>query len=54
MLLAEKFDWIYSIICGLSNVKIAPTTLYEDNTACIAQLKSGYIKDQLMFNRSAQ
>ena len=21
-----------------------PTTMYEDNTACIAQLKGGYIK----------
>lgn len=29
--------------CGLSS-KIHPTTLYEDNTACIAQIKGGYIK----------
>ena len=30
--------------CGLSSSKNPPTTLYEDNTACIAQIKGGYIK----------
>ncbi|KAL0438951.1 UNVERIFIED_CONTAM: hypothetical protein Slati_2378100 [Sesamum latifolium] len=30
--------------CGLSLEKIIPTILYEDNAACIAQLKEGYIK----------
>ena len=30
--------------CGLSSSKNPPTTLYEDNTVCIAQIKGGYIK----------
>jgi len=30
--------------CGLSSSKNTPTTLYKDNTACIAQIKGGYIK----------
>lgn len=30
--------------CGLSSGKETPTVLYEDNAACIAQLKEGYIK----------
>ena len=30
--------------CGLSFSKEVPTTLYEDNAACIVQLKNGYIK----------
>jgi hypothetical protein len=30
--------------CGLSSEKMIPTIIYEDNTACIAQLKEGYIK----------
>jgi len=42
--------WLRSIIqyvegtCGLHSQKILPTILYEDNTACIHQLKEGYIK----------
>ncbi|XP_021757875.1 uncharacterized protein LOC110722893 [Chenopodium quinoa] len=42
--------WLRSVIqhikevCGLSSGKEAPTILYEDNAACIAQLKEGYIK----------
>ena len=42
--------WLRSLIqyilssCGLIDHKIAPTVLFEDNTACIAQLKCGYIK----------
>ena len=42
--------WLRSIInhihktCGLSYQREVPTILYEDNTACIAQLKTGYIK----------
>ena len=42
--------WLRSVIqhikedCGLSSGKEAPTALYEDNSACIAQLKEGYIK----------
>ena len=31
-------------ICGFSLKKNIPTTMYEDNAACIAQLKGGYIK----------
>ena len=30
--------------CGLSFIKNNPTVLYEDNVACIAQIKGGYIK----------
>ena len=42
--------WLRSVIhhirgsCGLSFSKEVPTTLYEDNAACIVQLKNGYIK----------
>ena len=42
--------WLRSIInhihktCGLSYQREVPTILYEDNTACIEQLKVGYIK----------
>ena len=30
--------------CGLTFKKEVPTVLYEDNAACIAQLKGGFIK----------
>ena len=42
--------WLRSMIhhiqesCGLSSVKDKPTILFEDNDACIAQIKGGYIK----------
>ena len=42
--------WFRSMIqhiresCGLSSIKNNPTVLYEDNVACIAQIKGGYIK----------
>lgn len=42
--------WLRSIIqhiqksCGLPSIKDIPTILYEDNAACIAQLRGGYIK----------
>jgi len=42
--------WLRSITqhihqsCGLSSHEKHPTILYEDNAACIAQLKDGYIK----------
>ena len=42
--------WLRSMIqhikesCGLSSIKNNPTVLYEDNVACIAQIKGGYIK----------
>ena len=42
--------WLRSIIqhirqtCGLSSIKNNPIILYEDNAACIAQIKGGYIK----------
>ena len=42
--------WLRSVIhhirgsCGLSFSKEVPTTLYEDNVACIVQLKNRYIK----------
>ena len=43
--------WLRSVIhhirrsCGLSFSKEVLTTLYEDNAACIVQLKNGYICD---------
>ncbi|KAL2540687.1 Retrovirus-related Pol polyprotein from transposon TNT 1-94 [Abeliophyllum distichum] len=46
--------------CGLASTKDSPTILYEDNAACIAQLKGGYIHTSfrrmvtLMFNKFAQ
>ena len=30
--------------CGLSSSKMSLTVIYEDYTACISQLKEGYIK----------
>ena len=30
--------------CGLPLITSIPTTIYEDNTACIEQIKEGYIK----------
>ena len=42
--------WLRSMIqhiresCGLSSITNNPTILYEDNAACIAQIKGGYIK----------
>ena len=30
--------------CGLSSIKNKSIVLYEDNAACIAQVKGGYIK----------
>ncbi|XP_048493701.1 uncharacterized protein LOC125494154 [Beta vulgaris subsp. vulgaris] len=41
--------WLRSVIqhiredCSISIGKEAPTVMYEDNAACIAQLKEGYI-----------
>ena len=32
-------------MCELSSIKNKPTVLYEDNVACIVQVKGGYIKD---------
>jgi hypothetical protein len=42
--------WLRSVIqhiqekCGLSSIKESLTTLYEDNVACITQIRGGYIK----------
>jgi hypothetical protein len=42
--------WLRSLIqhirekCGLSIIKDSPTILYEDNAACITQIRGGYIK----------
>ena len=30
--------------CGLHSIKDSPATLFEDNAACITQIKGGYIK----------
>jgi len=45
--------WLRSIIqhvrqtCGLSLKNMKPTTIYEDNSACISQLKEGCIKGDI-------
>jgi hypothetical protein len=42
--------WLRSVIqhilekCGLFSIKDNPTILYEDNAACITQIRGGYIK----------
>lgn len=42
--------WLRSLIhyvhesCGLESIGKGPTVIYEDNAACIAQIKEGYIK----------
>ena len=42
--------WLRSMIqhikesYGLSSIKNNPTVLYEDNVACITQIKGGYVK----------
>jgi hypothetical protein len=42
--------WLRSVIqyiqekCRLSSIKGSPTILYEDNVACIPQIRGGYIK----------
>ncbi|CAL9025328.1 unnamed protein product [Prunus brigantina] len=42
--------WLRSLVhhirktCDLSSTTKAPTIMYEDNTACIAQIKEGFIK----------
>ncbi|KAL0337645.1 UNVERIFIED_CONTAM: Retrovirus-related Pol polyprotein from transposon TNT 1-94 [Sesamum calycinum] len=42
--------WLRSLIryvcesCGLEPIEKSPTVIYEDNAACIAQIKDGYIK----------
>ena len=47
---SRKCVWLRSMIqhiiksCGLSSIKNNPTVLYEDNAACIAQIKGRYIK----------
>ncbi|GJX67015.1 hypothetical protein Tco_0302742 [Tanacetum coccineum] len=47
---SQECVWLRSVIqhigesCGISSDKEAPTIVHEDNAACIAQLKNGYIK----------
>lgn len=47
---SRKYVWLRSIIqcikdrCGLENGIKVPTVIFEDNVACIIQLKGGYIK----------
>ena len=42
--------WLRSVVhhirnaCGLPSITSIPTTIYEDNAACIEQIKEGYIK----------
>ena len=40
------FGWVQHICenCGLSSIIKSPTILYEDNVACITQIRGGYIK----------
>ncbi|XP_056842908.1 secreted RxLR effector protein 161-like [Raphanus sativus] len=47
---SREFVWLRSMTqhirsdCGMTDDK-GPTVMYEDNAACIAQLKDGYIKE---------
>jgi len=49
---SRKYIWLRSMIqhirestsCGLSSTEDAPTTLFEDNAACIAYITGDYIK----------
>jgi hypothetical protein len=44
--------WLHRMInhiqqsCGLDAIK-TPTIIYEDNTACITQMETGYIKSNI-------
>ena len=45
--------WLISVLhhirnaCGLPLITSIPTTIYEDNAACIKQIKEGYIKGDI-------
>ena len=47
---SQEWVWLRSMIrhiqesCGLPSIKSKPSVLYEDNAACIAQVKGGFIK----------
>ena len=47
---SKECVWLRSMIqhiresCGLSSIKNNPIAVYEDNAACIEQIKGGYIK----------
>jgi hypothetical protein len=47
---SQECIWLRSLIqhirekCGLSTIKDSPTILYEDNVACITQIRGRYIK----------
>ncbi|XP_013738675.1 uncharacterized protein LOC106441398 [Brassica napus] len=47
---SREVIWLWSMTnhvrvdCGMTEGRDAPTIMYEDNAACIAQLKDGYIK----------
>ncbi|GJV48107.1 secreted RxLR effector protein 161-like protein [Tanacetum coccineum] len=47
---SQECVWLRSVIqhirgsCGISSCQEAPTVVHEDNAACVAQLKDGYIK----------
>jgi hypothetical protein len=46
----REYVWLRSMIqhiqedCGIESVRENPMVIYGDNTACIAQIKEGYIK----------
>ena len=48
---SRKCIWLRYVIqhmrgsCGLSGISNSPTILFEDTSACIKQLKEGYIKE---------
>jgi hypothetical protein len=35
-----------SVSCGIETIGL-PTIIYEDNTACIAQMQPGYVKSNV-------
>ena len=44
MYITKIYDPTYRESCGVFSIKSNQTILYEDNAACIAQIKWGYIK----------
>ena len=46
----KECDWLTSVIshiqsiCQMTPINNSPTLIYEDNVACVAQVRGGYIK----------
>lgn len=49
MWMASQNDKSHTIPCGIGPIT-KPTIIYEDNAACISQMKAGYIKSNIANN----